>query len=566
MAEPGNLITRFQVELDGKKPSQDFMRSLQEIAVDTSLHMPDVATLVIHDPHLRWIDDASLQPGRELKVSATSTAQNSKAQQIFDGEIVEVEPNFMSATHHLTVRAFDRLHRLMHGRRVRTFQNVTDSDVVKQIAGELGLQADAAETRQVHPYLLQCNQSNLEFLRERAAALGFLLYAFGKKLCFKPLAHEDQIELKWGENLIEFRPRLTTLSQVNTVTARGWDPDTRQELFAQVNRGEGMREIGQKQSGGELVKQAFHIEASHLVAERPLRMQSEVEKIAQVVADRVAERFIEAEGICAGNPALTAGDSISVSSVGDQFSGKYFVTSASHLHNATQGYVTRFSVSGQTPVSLLRMLRKDSEQNAPVFSLVLGIITDNNDPQGLGRVKVKYPWLSPEHTSDWARVVSIGGGRERGIEFLPEVNDEVLVGFEMGDARHPYVLGGLWNGQDSPPKKSDQIVSNGSVRQRIIRSRNGHTVVLDDGDNGGISLSDQDGDQIKLDGHGINIADKDGNHIMLDRQGVTITDKNGDKISLKAGRLELTANGGISIKSNGVVEIKGSLLKLNCPA
>jgi phage baseplate assembly protein gpV len=355
------------------------------------------------------------------------------------------------------------------------------------------------------------------------------------------------------------------LSQVSKVQARGWDPVARQELQAEVSQGNGMRDIGQKKSGGEIVKQAFRLETNHLIVDRPMRTQTDVENLAQIVADRVAESFIEAEGVCAGNPALVAGVSVQVSAVGEQFSGKYFVTSASHVHNAHSGYVTRFTISGQSPASLLRLLRSDKERSHSEFFLALGVVTDNRDPQGWGRVRVKYPFLSSDHSSDWARVVAIGAGPERGIEFLPEVNDEVLIGFEMGDVHHPYVLGGLWNGQDSPPKKSDQIVSNGSVRQRIIRSRNGHTVVLDDGDNGGIYLSDQDGDQIKLDGHGINITDKQGNHVTLDRQGVTITDKNGDKIALKAGRLELTANGGISIKSTGVVEIKGSLLKLNCP-
>lgn len=563
MSEPGKLIHHFYLEINGRKAPKDLMHALLEIAVESSLHMPDVATLIIHDPQLRWLDDALLRPGQELRVQAITADSDKSNEPIFNGEIVELEPEFGAATHHLTVRAYDRLHRLMRGCRVRTFQNVTDGDLVRQIADESGLEGDPAETRKVHSYVLQRNQSNLEFLRERAASLGYLLYAHGKKLCFKPLVHEEQVQLKWGANLIEFRPRLTTLAQVNTVVARGWDPATRQELFAESRRGDGKREIGEKQSGGEIVKQAFHLETTHLIAEQPARMQSEVEAMAQIAADRMAESFIEAEGISAGYPALTAGVSVAISSVGDQFSGKYFVTSASHSYSATRGYVTRFSVSGQTPSSLLRILRKDEPRKTLGHSLVIGVVTDNNDPQGWGRVKVKYPWLSPDHSSDWMRVVSAGAGPQRGIEFLPEVNDEVLIGFELGDAHHPYVLGGLWNGQDSPPKKSGQIVSNGSVRQRIIRSRNGHTIVLDDDNNSGVYLTNQDGDQIKLNGKGITIADKNGNRCVLDREGVSITDKNGDKISIRSGKMELSAKGGISIKSAGVVEINGSLIKLN---
>jgi uncharacterized protein involved in type VI secretion and phage assembly len=109
------------------------------------------------------------------------------------------------------------------------------------------------------------------------------------------------------------------------------------------------------------------------------------------------------------------------------------------------------------------------------------MVIDNQDPENLGRVKVTFPWLSMEHTSDWVRVVMIGAGAERGLLFLPEVDDEVLIGFELGDIEHPYVLGGLWNGKDKPPKETAEIVgSGGNVEQRVICSRQGHMIILDD--------------------------------------------------------------------------------------
>src|SRR5262249_23032783 len=150
------------------------------------LHMPDVATLILNDPKLHWIDDTTLTPGKTIEVSATATAKGSKSKPVFDGEIVEIEPDFGTSTHHLIVRAFDRLHRLSRGRFVRSFQNVTDSDLARRIAGEMRLQSDIEDTREVHPYVFQNNQTNLEFLRERAASAGYLLYVLGKKLCFKP--------------------------------------------------------------------------------------------------------------------------------------------------------------------------------------------------------------------------------------------------------------------------------------------------------------------------------------------------------------------------------------------
>src|SRR5262245_23343842 len=229
------------------------MRDLLELNVENSLHMPDVATLVLNDPRLHWIDDTALTPGKAIEVSATATAEGSRPKLVFDGEIVEIEPDFGTSTHHLIVRAFDRLHRLSRGRFVRSFQNVTDSDLARRIAGEMGLQADIEDTREVHQYLFQNNQTNFEFLRERAASVGYLLYVLGKKLCFKPLSQARQpVELQWGATLAQFRPRMTTIEQVNAIVTRGWDIKARKEIVSEVTSGKGMPEIGQKQQGGDL--------------------------------------------------------------------------------------------------------------------------------------------------------------------------------------------------------------------------------------------------------------------------------------------------------------------------
>jgi uncharacterized protein involved in type VI secretion and phage assembly len=203
---------------------------------------------------------------------------------------------------------------------------------------------------------------------------------------------------------------------------------------------------------------------------------------------------------------------------------------------------------------------------------VIGVVTDNQDPDGLGRVKVMYPSFSGEHASDWVRLVVPGGGSQRGIEFVPEVNDEVLVGFELGDVHYPYVLGGLWNGQDAPPTKSDQIVSSGKVQKRIIKSRTGHVVTLDDSDGGG----------------GITIEDSKGNKIALDTASNSLTiEVQGDATVKAQGKLTLEAQGAVEIKGMGVtvdgqtantqvkgmgvkvdggagmVDVKGSMINLN---
>lgn len=532
MPEASALATQFHVKIDGAFVSADFMHDVFELTVQNSLHLPDVATIVLNDARLKWIDDALLSPGKAIEILGTAAPERSKSQAIFDGEIVELEPEFGTKMHRLTVRAFDRLHRLSRGRFVRSFQNVTDSDIAHRLATEVGLQADVETTRQVHQYLFQNNETNLEFLRQRAADVGFLCYVQGKKLCFKRLAHAGTpVSLNWGATLTEFRLRMTTIAQASRVTARGWDPATKREIVSEVSKGEGMRSIGDKKSGGAVAKEAFRIDANYLVSSAPIRAQLGADQVAKSVADRQAERFIEADGSCQGNPAIIAGSSVRIESVGNRFGGEYVVTAATHRFSSVEGYITHFSISGQTPATLLRLVQHE-EPVQTYNGLVIGIVTDNQDPKGWGRVKVKYPWLSGDHASDWARLVAVGAGADRGLEFLPEIEDEVVVGFEMGDIHHPYVLGGLWNGKDLPPKKNQQVVSGGKVRQRIIRSRTGHRIVFDDSDGSG----------------SVTIADKNGNTITIDSA---------------SNAMNIDVKGNLSIKAVGQITIKGAMINLN---
>lgn len=495
MANSTELLHHFYLTIDGADAAQDLMRDLELVTVENSLHLPDAVSLRINDPQLRWIDAETLAPGKTLKVSAR-TAQGSG--DIFDGEIVELEPDFEESSQRLVVRAFDRLHRLARGRHIRSFVNVTDGDLVETIADELRLQAKVGPTPHIYPYVFQANESNLGFLQRRAAAIGFHLYVEGETLYFvEPASGGTTLELIWGNSLVEFRPRLTTIGQVNRVTVRGWDPKARTEIIGEAGSPRGGPAVSSNtRGGGEAAKAAFSLDAPLQVADRPIRNQTLADQLAQAIADQHAGRFITAECLAIGDPRFVAGVTVQIRGVGDRFSGTYVITGTAH-HYSSQTYTTTLMIAGLHPETLMSLLAPEPTELL-TSSLVIGIVTNNNDPEGWGRVKVRFPWLSAEHASDWARVVVPGGGAERGIAFLPEIDDEVLVGFELGDIHFPYVIGGLWNGKDHPPD-TEELVGSGEVRRRVIRSRSGHTVVFDDGPSSGVTISDRVGNTIRLD-------------------------------------------------------------------
>jgi phage protein D len=557
MTETREHTNQFRIKVEGldEAATASLLADVLEITVESSLHLPDVATIVLHDSWQRWVDDKRLDPGKGIKLSARPA--EGEEQPLFDGEIVELEPEFGSAATHMVLRAFDRLHRLSRGRFVRSFLNVTDGDLVQKIAKELGLRAQVGPTSQVHPYVFQNNETNLDFLRGRAAALGYTLFVHEKTLHFdSPKSEGDPVELKWPDTLKEFRPRLTTVDQVTTSTVRGWDPATRQEILGQIKNGNGLPQVGEQRKPGQLAQDAFGLEAPFLTADRPVRNQAAAERLAQAVVDRFSGRFLAAEGRCTGNSKIVAGTAIKLVHVGERFGGTYLVSSARHVSGRETGYLTYFEVSGQEPANLLQILTPEPS-GGPTTGLVLAVVTDNDDPEGLGRVKLKYPWLSPDHASHWARVVSAGAGPNRGIQFVPEINDEVLVGFELGDVHHPYVLGGLWNGKDPAPGKKGEVVSGGKVQRRIIRSRTGHFITLDDQDGAG----------------GITVEDRKGNIIVLESGSDALKIKvKGDADIEAQGNLTLKAQGSIDIKAQagvrvdggaGTVDVKGTIINLN---
>lgn len=553
-----NLLSEIEVTLNGSQAPATFLADLLEATVENSLHLPDMATLVLYDQKLSWVDDERLAPGKSLQILFSSGNQR---QNVFDGEIVEIEPNFDQGIQRLTIRAFDRMHRLGRGQHTRSFMNVSDSDLVRKLAEEVQLSAEVDSTSTVYPYVFQQNETNLAFLQKRVAMLGYLLYVREKTLyCKAPRSNQPAVTLEWGQTLNEFHPRLTTVEQIATLEARGWDPDQKQAIVGSVSASEGigLAATGQAGNGGMLVESAFHMTTRLLVADRPVRTQAQATQLARAAANYQAGSFIEAEGLCYGNPKLVAGVPVSITKVGQRFGGTYFVTSTVHTYSS-DGYMTSFTASGLHPSTLISMLTSKEEQGG-ISGLVIALVTDNQDPKGYGRVKVKYPWLAEDQASDWARVVTPGGGNNRGLEFLPEINDEVLVGFELGDIQYPYVLGGLWNGKDALPER---VTSGGQVQKRLIRSRSGHTITLDDSDGGG----------------GVTIEDKNGNKITLDSASNKLSISVQGDASIEAqGNLTLQATGQLQLKGNGVtvdggagntdvkglnVNIKGVMINLN---
>jgi uncharacterized protein involved in type VI secretion and phage assembly len=189
--------------------------------------------------------------------------------------------------------------------------------------------------------------------------------------------------------------------------------------------------------------------------------------------------------------------------------------------------------------SLFDVLRQGRDGSNRVYGVVTALVTNNKDPEGLGRVKLKFPWLSDSEESDWARVASPMAGNQRGLFLLPEVDDQVLVAFEHGDPAFPFVLGSLWNGRQKPPETN----SDGKNNLRFLKSRSGHVV----------RLNDKEGEET------IEIVDKSGkNSIVVSTKdnSITITADGDLKLTSTKGKVVVTGKGGVELKSDAGIKVE----------
>jgi len=200
-------------------------------------------------------------------------------------------------------------------------------------------------------------------------------------------------------------------------------------------------------------------------------------------------------------------------------------------------------------VDLFAEPKQSAELEGAVYGVVVALVSSIDDPDESGRVKLKFPWLRDDSESDWARVACFMAGQDRGALFRPEVGDEVLVLFEHGDMRFPYVIGALWNGQDTAPVEKQADADNNI---RLIKSRSGHLVIFDD--TAGAAkveiVASGGSDKITIDGAKNTITVSSAKDIVLSALD--------GKLSFECSGLEIDASASVKIESSADVEIKAS--------
>ncbi|MCE7983959.1 MAG: hypothetical protein DYG89_22525 [Caldilinea sp. CFX5] len=605
MPKSNQFVSDIYIRLNGADLEPPAINQVTEVTVDQHVHLPGLFTIRLYDPDLTLLDTGHFDPATPIEIWARDAQDRPVS--LIKGEITAIAPEFGEGMiAELVVRGYDQSHRLYREVKSKTYLNVKDSDLATQFAQKAGLDPLVEATPTVYDHLYQHNLSDLQFLMQRAWRIGYECYVDGDKLIFRkpaPANAPAPLTLAWGEDLLSFHPQMTLAEQVEEVEVKGWDVQKKAPIAGKATSGALYPNIQEKQQGDAWSKK-LPIAAKMVIVDQPPVSQAEALILAQARLNEISGVFIEAEGVAFRRPEIKAGQRLKLTGLGKRFSGAYLITSATH-HYSHAGFKTTFSVRGaRTGLLIDQIGHADRLHRWP--GVVPAIVTNNDDPSGWGRVKVKFPWMSDKEESDWARVLGVGAGGKAGFCSVPAVQNEVLVTFVHGDFGCPVVLGGLWNGQDALPAQVADAPEGEKAQVRSWHTPKGHRLTLYDNSDNKIEMVTAGGHQLTLDeaGKKVAVVTQGGHKLTLDDQGrkielnstgglmVTLDDNAlqvtvmsptnvtvqagatltlqaatlalvATTLSLSAASLAMSGTGNIDLSTTGAVSIKGATVALN---
>ncbi len=410
MAEKRPLSSDIQIIINGTKLQNQVLAQVAAWTVEQDVHLPDMFTLRLFDPALKLLDKGTVDLTNEVEIKA----ENSKGSliSIFEGEVTALEPSFGDGmVSELFVRGYDPSHRLFREVKSRAFLNKKDSDLAQEIAQEAGLDTKVDSTQTVYDHIFQDNQTDLAFLMQRAWRIGYDCFVKEKTLHFtKPDTAGASVTLTWGDDLLSFYPRVTLSEQVDEVSVRGWDAETLKPIVGKAQSGQRYPEIEESKDGATWASDFGN--GKFTIVNQPVVSQAEADLMAAARMDELSGTFIQAHGTAFRRPDIRAGQKVKLESLGKRLSGTYLITNATHEYGA-DGLHTRFKVQG----ARASLLSEQLGQHKPASQwngVVTGVVTNTEDPNKWGRVKLQFPWMTEDAESNWARVIGIGAGAEAG--------------------------------------------------------------------------------------------------------------------------------------------------------
>ncbi|HXS56367.1 MAG TPA: type VI secretion system tip protein VgrG [Hanamia sp.] len=575
-------VATFKIVVDGTELDPSYQ--LLSLSISKELNRVSSASIIFRD------GDAALQtfslsnktdfvPGKKIEISIGRDSANTSA---FKGIIIKhaikVKAN---GNTQLQIECMDAAVKMTIGRRNQYFENVKDSDVFDDLISKYSLNSDAETTKLQHKELVQHNITDWDFMLLRAEANGMLVNVDdGTIRIAKPAIQNQVLQVNYGSSVLEFEAEMDARYQYKSVNAESWDYSN-QQLF-------------QADTSSSTFAEQGNITASDLaeaLSPDKFDMHHSGHKLEQELQDwtdgiMLRSRLAKIRGRArfTGFSGIKPADTVLLSGVGDRFNGKAFVTAVRQdIGNGTWETQIQFGLDPK------RYAFIHSDMNdAPSAGLVGGIsglqigvvVQLESDPDGQDRIQVRIPVIDSNAQGIWTRIASLDAGNDRGAFFMPEIGDEVIVGFINDDPRDAVVLGMLHSSNKPAPitpsdannekgfttRSKMHLSFNDDTKTIVIDTPAGNSITIDE-KSMKIEILDQNQNKITMGTSGISLESPMNIDI---KAGAVLTLSGGASLSIGAPSLSVKADADVSIQgaisklsSSGITEISGSIVKIN---
>ena len=429
---------------------------IQALRVQHRLSQPSLCEVTFAAPTRRFRDALACSIASELRVVLGNSPDA-----LFSGDITA----FWFAHDSLggdtvTVRSYDLLHRLRKRQPLRALMQLTVETLAKELVSDVGLSVASDRETPALPRILQYFQSDFDLLARTAARYG--LYLTLRKDVLHLISMQgfgDPVELQLGKNLLHAEVSVNAESACRSITVLGWDPQR-----VETHRGRSTADPAERDFVAEASPTAFGSSGERTLAARTTPSDVHAEAMARAELERRSADEVIFSGIAEGDLRLNAGSRVTVRGLADRLDGTYVLTSVNHEFTRDTGFTSQLS---SEPLQL------STRSGGPV--VVIGTVSNVQDPENLGRVRVTLPTLGGIE-SEWMGVVTPGAGAGKGMVMLPDINDQVIVVLMSDDPSLGFVIGGLY-GTHGP---EDYGVEGAAVKRYSLATRGGQKIRMDD--------------------------------------------------------------------------------------
>ncbi len=572
--QPKTVVTSTIVS-DGTEVSRT--HNVLSIIINKEVNRIPSATIIMTDgdpaaQSFEISNKADFEPGKEIEIKL---GYRGSEETVFKGIVVKHAIKTRKKSSLLIVECRDKAAKMTAACRSNYFKEMTDSDVMEQLIDRYGLEKEVGSTSPQHKQLVQYNCSDWDFVLCRADAVGMLCIPNDGKLTIQKPAFTGAtvLSVQFGATVHELDAEIDARLQYKSVKGTMWNY-TGQELLSDVEAEEPSVPTAGNLDAATLAdvlgEDEFVLYHSGKIEEPELQQWVN----AKMMKHRLAK--IRGQVKIDGTPAVRPGQVIELQGVGERFEGKLFVTAVRHQYeNGNWQTNLQFGINPEWFAQTYNVQQPLAGALLPAIEgLQIGIVTKlESDPDGEDRIMVRIPVIHKDDEGAWCRISSLDAGKERGMFFRPEINDEVIVGFINNDPRHGVVLGMLNSSAlPAPITAADDNHEKGYV------SRGKMKMIFND-DKKSITMETPGGHKIEIteDDKKIQLQDMNGNKIIMNEDGITIESikdikmkaskdvkMEGTNMNMKgSAQTKVEGGSGAEISSGGTTSVKGSIVNLN---